>query len=117
MAVLTIGGEAIPSPSELKVSIFEVGSGEARSASGMLVSDRVAEKRRLTLRWAHLAPSQLGALLGKVGEAFFQVSYPDPKTMAVRTMTCRCGECGAGVLRMMDGAPVWTDVEMEWVER
>lgn len=117
MAILTIGGEAIPSPSELKVSIFQVGSDETRSASGMLVSDRIAEKRRLNLRWAHLTPAQLGALLGKVGAAFFQATYPDPKTMAVRTMTCHCGECGAGVLRMVDGAPVWTDVEMEWVEK
>ena len=45
MAVLTINGAEIPAPSELKVSIFEIGSGEMRSASGKLVSDRVAIAR------------------------------------------------------------------------
>ena len=118
MAILTINGADAPSPSEMKVRIFDVGSGEARSAAGGLVADRVAVKRELTLRWAHLTPAQLSALMEAVGgEAFFQAAYPDPETGASRSASFRCAERSAGVLLVRGGAPVWTDVEMSWVEK
>lgn len=117
MAMLMVGGEGIPSPSELKVTIFDVGSEEVRSASGALVVDRVGRKRRLSLRWAHLTPAQMGRLLRLTGAAFFQAEYPDPETMGQRSMICRCAQSDAGVLRMLSGEPVWTDVEMEWLEK
>ena len=116
MAVLTVGGAAVKAPSELKVSVFEVGSGEMRSASGALVKDVVAQKRRLSLRWAHLTPVQLGSLLGAVSDAYFTAVYPDPAG-GMRTAQFGCGDVSTGVLRMEGGSPVWTDVAMEWIER
>ena len=117
MAVLEVNGAAVASPSEMKVTVFEVGSGERRSASGGLVADCVAVKRRLQLRWAHMEPSQLGALLGMVaGGAEFEAGYPDPSA-GWRVGTFRCGESIAGVLRIVGGEPVWVDVSMEWTER
>jgi hypothetical protein len=116
MAVLTVGGAAVKSPTELKVEIFEVGSGDVRSASGALVRDVVAVKRRLRLRWATLTPVQLGALLSKVSGAAFTAEYPDPES-GMRTAQFRLGDASAGVLRIADGRPVWTDVVMEWTER
>lgn len=117
MAVLTVNGAAIPAPSEMNVSIFEVGSGDVRSASGNLVADVTAVKRRISLRWAHLTPVELGGLLGQLSAALFEVSYPDPLTAASRTMICRCSESTAGVLKIVGDQPVWTDVRMEWIER
>ena len=118
MAVLTVNGAEMPSPSELKVEIFDVGASGERSASGRLVVDRVAVKRRLRLKWAFLTPAQLGLLLGAVGQAaFFEVACPDPETGGAREMECACGERTAGVLMIRDDQPVWTNVEMEWLER
>lgn len=117
MAVLTVNGAAVPAPSELKVALFEVGSGDIRSASGALVKDVQAVKRKLTLRWAHLTPAELGSLLGSVSGAFFRAEYPDPAAMAARSAMFRAGDAAAGVLRIVDGAPVWTNVSMEWIER
>lgn len=116
MAVLTVGGAAVASPTELKVGIFEVGSGEMRAASGAMVTDCVAVKRRLSLRWAHMTPLELSALLGKVKNAYFDLSYPDPEG-GMRTAQFRCGDISTGVLRMDGAEPVWTDVAMEWSER
>lgn len=116
MAVLTVNGAAVKSPSALKVSVFEVGSGQQRSASGALVVDCVALKRRLELNWAHMTPGELGELLGAVSGGGFSAEYPDPM-LGVRTADFRCGEAVAGVLRIADGAPVWTDVSMEWLEK
>ena len=116
MAVLTVGGAEVKAPSEMKVTVFEVGSGDVRSASGALVRDVVAVKRRLSLRWAHLTPAELGALLGRVSGDFFEAGYPDPE-LGLRTAQFRCGDISAGVLRMDGDAPVWTDAAMEWIER
>ena len=115
MAVLKINGAAVKSPAQLKVRLLEVGAGETRSASGELVSDRVAVKRRLSLSWAFLEPEELSALLSAAGESF-QAEYPDPMG-GMRTAFFRCGEAATGVMRMVGGAPVWTDVSMEWTER
>lgn len=117
MAILTIGGAAMPSPSEMKVTLFEIGSGDVRSASGALVKDVTAVKRCLNLRWAHLTPPELGDLLDAVCGAFFEAEYPDPVQGAVRTAVFHAGDCAAGILKMENGAPVWTDVSMEWIER
>ena len=115
MAVLTINGAVVKSPSSLKVSIFEVGSGDVRSASGSLISDCVAVKRRLALQWAAMEPDELSALLNAVSGGF-EAEYPDPAE-GMRKAFFHCGESVAGVLRMVNGAPVWTEVSMEWTER
>lgn len=117
MAILKVNGEAIPSPTELKIALFEVGSGDVRAASGALVRDVLAVKRRLTLRWAHIAQADLGALLGAVSGAAFQAEYPDPVTMSSRTAAFCASDASAGVLRMANGVPIWTDVSMEWIEK
>lgn len=117
MALLTINGVEMPSPSKLEAEIFEIGAFGERTASGRLVADRVAVKRRLKLKWAVLSPAQMGLLLGAVGGVFFEAAYPDPQTGGMRTMTCRCADCSAGVLMIRNDQPVWTDVEMEWEER
>lgn len=116
MAVLTVNGAEVRAPSELKVTVFEVGSGEIRSASGGLVTDCVAVKRKLSLKWATMEPGELGALLGAVSGEDFSAEYPDPMA-GVRTAVFRCGESLAGVLRIVGGEPVWVDVSMEWTEK
>lgn len=117
MAFLKVNGAEAASPSEMRVEVVDVGAFEQRSASGRLVADRAAVKRRLTLRWSALSPAQLGAMLGAVGEGFFEATYPDPVDGTPRTMSCRCSKRMAGVLLVRGGEPVWTDVEMEWTER
>lgn len=115
MAVIKINGAEAASPSALKVEIFDVGSSEARSASGRRVVDRLAVKRRLTLRWAMLSTAQAGVLMEAVSGKAFQATYPDPE-LGERTAQFGCETRSAGVLRMVDGAAVWTDVEMQWTE-
>ena len=119
MAVIKLNGAAAVSPSALKVEIFDVGSAETRSASGQRVVDRVAVKRRLTLRWAMLSAEQAQALMAFLYIATdgkkFQATYPDP-ALGERTGWFGCETRSAGVMRMVGGAAVWTDVEMQWAE-
>lgn len=81
MAVITVNGAAMPAPSTLKVTIFDVASTADRNASGQVVMDRVGTKRKLEMTWAHLTPAQLSQLLQAVGtDVFFTAGYPDPQT-------------------------------------
>ena len=50
-------------------------------------------------------------------KTFFTAAYPDPQTGGIRAMICYCGDRATGILRMENGKPVWTDVEMNWIER
>ena len=115
MAVIKLNGAAVVSPSALKVEIFDVGSAETRSASGRRVVDRVAVKHRLTLRWAMLSAEQAQALMEATDGKKFQATYPDP-ALGERTGWFGCETRSAGVMRMVGGAAVWTDVEMQWAE-
>lgn len=118
MAMLKVNGADMPPPSAMKVTIFDVSSAVERNASGNAVVDRVAVKRRLDLKWAHLGADNLQLLLQAIGgNGFFTASYPDPQTGSARTMECYCGDRATGVLRMVDGVPLWTNVEMTWTER
>lgn len=115
--MLKINGTNAPSPSALSVAIEDVSSPVERSASGDAVRDYTGTRRRLKLRWAHLTGAQLAALLAAVDAAFFDATFPDPVTNAAATARCWCASRSMGVRRMQNGAPVWTDVEMEWIER
>lgn len=118
MAILSVNGVNMPSPSAMKVNIFDVSSSADRNASGYAVIDRVGVKRKLEMTWAHLTAQQLSSLLTAVGtNTFFTAQYPDPQTGTSRSMTCYCGDRAMGVLRMQNGVPVWTDVQMNWIER
>ena len=118
MAVLFVNGQAVPSPSSMKVTVFDVSSTADRNASGNVVIDRVGIKRKLELSWAHLSGDELSRLLTAVGQdVFFAVEYPDPVTGGMNSIVCYAGDRSSGVLRMEGGVPVWTKIEMNWIER
>lgn len=116
MAMLTVNGAAMPAPSTMKVTVFDVSSGEKRSAAGCAVMDRIAVKRRLELRWAHMTAAQLSALLQAL-DGYFEVTYPDPQDGAIRSATCYCSDRSAEMLRMEGREPLWIEVKMTWTER
>lgn len=118
MAVLTVNGQSVPTPASMKLTVFDVSSTADRNASGNVVIDRVGTKRKLELSWAYLSGEALSTLLRAIGtEVFFTVEYPDPVTGGTNSIVCYTGDRSAGVLRIMDGKPIWTKIEMNWIER
>ena len=111
-----INGVGIAAPSEMRVELTEVASAEDRNLLGDTVMDVFGTKRSLTLTWAHLPEASLTALLTAAGNGLIPVEYPDPDGTE-REITCRRGKFRAGLKLMRGGTPVWTDVEMELVER
>lgn len=115
--MLKINGATVPTPAALRVTIADISGSPARNAAGNTVMDFMGSRRKLNLKWAHLTGAQLKALLEAVDACFFQVSYPDPMEGEEKTITCYCVNRAMGILRMHEGMPVWTEIEMEWMER
>ena len=116
MGMLMVNGAAVPAPTALTATVFDVASNVSRNAAGNAVMDLQAVKRKLELSWAHMDGAALATLLEAMN-GFFEVDYPDPQSGEQRRMTCYCSERVAGILRMANGTPVWTDVKMSWTER
>lgn len=116
MGMLMVNGAAIDAPASLKATVFDVGAEVSRNAAGNAVMDICAEKRKLELHWTHMDGETLKTLLG-VMKGFFEVDYPDPQSGGQRRMICYCSERTAGILRMAEGKPIWTDIKMVWTER
>lgn len=118
MTVLRINDQAAPTPSSMRVTVFDVSSTADRNALGNVVIDRVGVKRKIELSWAHLTARQLSTLLAAVGDnVFFTVQYPDPMEGGSKEIVCYAGDRSTGVLRMENGEPIWTNIEMNWIER
>lgn len=114
--MIAIGGTKMPSPSAMQAEVICVGSGEERSASGRLVCDRVAVKRKLKLEWTALSGDDLRKLLSSA-DGFFAAEYPDPLTGAMRESTFYASTCRTKVLKVNSDGAVWSDVSMEWTEQ
>ena len=116
MSVILINSVAIPSPTELAVSINDLSKAE-RNANGTMIIERIATKRKLELSYAFLTRAQLATVLAAVSGVFFTVSYPDPQTGATRAGTFYCGDRSAGILDFRDGEPRYKDIKFSLVER
>jgi hypothetical protein len=117
MAVLMIGGAAMPAPSELSVSVADIGDDAGRNILGARVVDRVAVKRTVEIDWAYLTSAQLSVLMAAVEPVFFTARYPDPVDGGVREATFRAAEKHARVFRADGAAPAWAEVAMKWEEK
>lgn len=114
--MIAISGIKMPSPCAMQAELISIGSEEQRSASGRLVCDRVAVKRRLKLQWAALSGADLRKLLC-AADGFFTAEYPDPLSGETRETVFYASACKMNALRMNAGGAVWTDIGMEWTEQ
>ncbi len=117
MAMLLIGGAAMPSPGGLSVSLEDVGDDAGRNALGARVVDRVAVKRAIELSWAHLTSAELSLLMAAVEPIFFIARYPDPVDGTARDGSFRATEKRARLFRADGAAPAWAEVTMKWEEK
>lgn len=116
MALITVNGVPLPSPSEYSVGVMDLSKAE-RNANGLILIERIATKRKIECQWAFLTADQLQLLLTTVSPVFFSVTYPDPQTGATRTGTFYVGDRTAGMLDYFDNVPRYKDTAMNFIER
>lgn len=114
--MIAINQVAIPTPSDLTVSIMDISKAE-RNAAGTMVIERIATKRKLELSYAYLSKEQAQQVLTAVSAVTFTVTYIDPQTGATRTITCYAGDRSAGFLDVKNGIPRYRDVKFNLIEK
>lgn len=78
MAVITVNGTALPSPTILSSAdeiIWSANTG--RVASGKMLGDVVAEKKTLDVTWEMLTESQAALIKNGLASGFFPIIFRD----------------------------------------
>ena len=116
MALITVNGVALPTPSELTTGVMDLSKAE-RNTNGLMLIERIATKRKLEMSWTFLTANQLRDILQRVSPVFFSVTYVDPQTDSLKTGTFYVGDRNAGTLDYFNGVARYKDVTMNFIER
>ncbi|MBY6278229.1 DUF6711 family protein [Symbiobacterium thermophilum] len=119
MALVTINGQAVtPNPSDCKVGHFWL-TKAGRAASGLMLMERIAKKRTVTLSWDAIREDRLRAILDLLdSRTFHTVTYPDPQgDNGQATITAYVGDIQMDRYHTRNGYRWWIDVEIPLIER
>lgn len=88
-----------------------------RTASGEMVMDLIATKRRVDVTWRMVPDDQLAQFLDAINanKPFFTVTYPD--VGGQQTMTCYVGDISTSLWYTVSGVRYWQEVRMAFIER
>lgn len=116
--MVTIDGQQIPSPSSLELGKFKLSKG-GRTASGLMVMDIIARKRKIELQWSHITDSALKGILDLLeSKTFYQVTYPDPQGVnGQATMEAYSGDVSMGLWHTRGGVRYWQSAKISLIER
>lgn len=116
MALISINGVDIPTPSDLQVGIMDLSKAE-RNANGTMIIERIATKRKLEISYSYLSSTDLSSVLNAIDPVFFNVTYMDPQTDSMRTGSFYSGDRNCGMLSFTNGVPRYKDVKFNLIER
>lgn len=116
MALVSIGGVALPTPAELQVGVMDISKAE-RNANGNMIIERIATKRKLFITYTYLTSSDLSLILQKIAPAYFNVSYLDPQTNSFKTGSFYCGDRNVGYVDYINGIARYKDFTFNLIER
>ncbi|MBC7193866.1 hypothetical protein [Marinobacter sp.] len=116
MALLTITGVQVANPAEIKVGRFDL-TKSSRTASGRMVMELIATKRRVDVTWKMLADDQLKQIIDLITahKPFFTLTYPDAGGTA--SMTCYAGDINTSLWHTVGGIRYWSEVTIPFIEQ
>jgi hypothetical protein len=114
--MLKIAGITVKAPTELKVGRFDL-SKSGRTASGKMVMELIATKRRVDVVWKMLTDSELQTIIDTItaNKPFFSLEYPDAG--GSKTMTCYAGDVVTSLWHTKNGIRYWEEVSIGFIEQ
>ena len=114
--MLKIAGITVKTPSELKIGRFDITKSN-RTASGKMVMELIATKRRIDCTWKMITDTELQLILDTItaNKPFFALEYPD--VGGNKTMTCYSGDINATMWHTKNGVRYWEEVTISFIER
>lgn len=116
--MLKINGILIkPTPQEMTVDVSDIDGESTRNARGDMVRDRIAVKRKISLKFPPLTDSQIQTILNAVSNEFFTVEYPDP-VLGITTKTFYTEDRNAPFFTQdREGTCYWSGLSFNLKER
>lgn len=111
-----IAGVQVAKPAEIKIGRFDLTKSQ-RTASGKMVMEVIATKRRVDVTWKMLPDSDLKQILDLLAahKPFFMLQYPDAGGTA--TMTCYAGDINTSLWHTVNGVRYWQEVSVAFIEQ
>lgn len=115
MALITVGGVALPTPSDFQVGVMDISKAE-RNANGNMIISRVTTKRKLFLTYSYVTESDASLILRQVAPTTYTVTYIDPQTRSVKSGHFYCGDRNIGMLDYINGKPRYKELTFNLIE-
>lgn len=114
--MLKIAGTTVKAPTELKIGRFDL-TKSSRTASGKMVMELIATKRRVDVIWKMLTDDELQTILNTItaNKPFFILEYPD--VGGTKTMTCYAGDINTSLWHTIGGVRYWQEVSISFIEQ
>ena len=114
--MLKIAGVTVKTPSELKVGRFDLTKSN-RTASGKMMMELIATKRRVDCVWRMVPDSELQKIINTISanKPFFSLEYPD--VGGQMTMTCYAGDIVTSLWHTKNGVRFWEEVSIGFIEQ
>ena len=119
MALLKINTVDLPAPTVLQPGIQDLDSedGTGRNQAGTMFRDRIAVKRAVHCEWGVLTRSEMSALLQAMSPPSFSLTYPDPQTGTLETITAYVGNRVPAICAVISDTDwMWTGLSVDFVE-
>jgi hypothetical protein len=116
---LAINGAQVKAPASLEVAIQDIDTKASRDANGLLHRDRVAIKRKLTVKWGPLTVSECSAILKAISGQFFSCTYLDPQEGSMVTKTFYTGDRTTPVYTFNPATLeyIWQNLSADFIEQ
>ena len=97
-------------------NLTDLTASEQRSASGLVVRDRIGTKRTLSLSYNALTDRELRTILQAVSPLYVYITYPDPlEGEATRQFYVQ--DRGVDMVRYDPAKRLWNGLSLTFVER
>ena len=114
--MLKIAGVSVKAPTDLKIGRFDL-TKSGRTASGKMVMELIATKKRVDITWKMLPDNELQKIIDTItaNKAFFSLEYPDAG--GTKTMTCYAGDIVTSLWHTKNGVRYWEEVSIGFIEQ
>lgn len=114
--MIQIAGVTVATPSKMKISRADL-TKSSRTASGLMVMELIAIKRRIDCTWTMLKDSDLKLIIDTItaNKPFFSFTYPDAG--GDQTMTCYAGDINTSLFHTLNGVKYWDEVSISFIEQ
>ena len=114
-ALVTVAGVTLPTPNEFQVGYMDISKAE-RNATGRMIIERIATKRKLFITYSYLSQSDAALVLRTIAPTYYTVTYYDPQDGQMKSGSFYCGDRQLGFIDYQNGVPRYKDFNFNLIE-